>query len=152
MSERRENANLQKSLYNMKFTKFVFIIIFAVLSVSAGISVAFAQQPEEPDYFEFAENEADRLQRVLGLEDWQVFYVDSTLKHDYPAMVEEYKSLQASKVANTSLYQSVNDKWMEKIDMTFKKIFTEQQWALYLKQGAGKNIKAREKRKTTKQK
>ena len=152
MSERRENANLQKSLYNMKFTKFVFIIIFAVLSVSAGTSVAFAQQPEEPDYFEFAENEADRLQRVLGLEDWQVFYVDSTLKHDYPAMVEEYKSLQASKVANTSLYQSVNDKWMEKIDMTFKKIFTEQQWALYLKQGAGKNIKAREKRKTTKQK
>ena len=152
MSERRENANLQKSLYNMKFTKFVFIIIFAVLSVLAGISVAFAQQPEEPDYFEFAENEADRLQRVLGLEDWQVFYVDSTLKHDYPAMVEEYKSLQASKVANTSLYQSVNDKWMEKIDMTFKKIFTEQQWALYLKQGAGKNIKAREKRKTTKQK
>lgn len=136
----------------MKFTKFVFIIIFAVLSVSAGTSVAFAQQPEEPDYFEFAENEADRLQRVLGLEDWQVFYVDSTLKHDYPAMVEEYKSLQASKVANTSLYQSVNDKWMEKIDMTFKKIFTEQQWALYLKQGAGKNIKAREKRKTTKQK
>ena len=88
----------------MKFTKFVFIIIFAVLSVLAGISVAFAQQPEEPDYFEFAENEADRLQRVLGLEDWQVFYVDSTLKHDYPAMVEEYKSLQASKVANTSLY------------------------------------------------
>lgn len=136
----------------MKFTKSVFIIFFAVLSVSAGISVAFAQQPEEPDYFEFAENEADRLQRVLGLEDWQVFYVDSTLKHDYPAMVEEYKSLQASKVANTSLYQSVNDKWMEKIDMTFKKIFTEQQWALYLKQGAGKNIKAREKRKTTKQK
>lgn len=130
----------------MKFNHFVPFVLSMVLFMSA-VATAFAQQPEEPDYFEFAENEADRLQRVLDLEDWQVFYVDSTLKHDYPAMVEEYKSLQASKVANTSLYQSVNDKWMEKIDMTFKKIFTEQQWALYLKQGAGKQMKAREKRK-----
>jgi hypothetical protein len=36
---------------------------------------------------------------------------------------------------------------MEQIDVTYKKIFTEKQWAAYLKSGAGKAIKAREKRK-----
>lgn len=108
---------------------------------------AEAQQPEEPDMFEMAEKEADRLQRLLDLEDWQVFYVDSTLKHDYPAMIAEYKELQSSKVSNTSLYQSVNDKWLEKIDATYKRIFTEKQWAAYLKSGAAKAQKARDKRK-----
>lgn len=131
----------------MKFGKCITIVFGAFVFASLFSMMTYAQQPEEPDYFEYAEKEADRLQRLLDLEDWQVFYVDSTLKHDYPAMVEEYKSLQASKVSNTALYQSVNDKWMEKIDMTYRKIFTDKQWALYLKQGAAKNIKAREKRK-----
>ena len=137
----------KKILEVMKFSKCVLVAFWVFLLVSVFCVMTYAQQPEEPDYFEYAENEADRLQRLLDLEDWQVFYVDSTLKHDYPAMIEEFKNLQASKVANTSLYQSVNDKWMEKIDMTYKKIFTEKQWALYLKQGAAKQIKAREKRK-----
>lgn len=131
----------------MKFSKCIHIAFWAFLFASISGMITYAQQPEEPDYFEYAEKEADRLQRLLDLEDWQVFYVDSTLKHDYPAMVDEYKSLQASKVSNTALYQSVNDKWMEQIDVTFRKIFNDKQWVLYLKQGAAKNMKAREKRK-----
>ena len=131
----------------MKFSKCIHIAFWAFLFASISGMITYAQQPEEPDYFEYAEKEADRLQRLLDLEDWQVFYVDSTLKHDYPAMVDEYKSLQASKVSNTALYQSVNDKWMEQIDVTFRKIFNDKQWALYLKQGAAKNMKARENRK-----
>ena len=124
------------------------VCFFLALSLFFSLNLnVFAQQQQEPDLFEQAEKEADRLAKLLDLEDWQVFYVDSTLKHDYPAMVEEYKHLQASKVGNTSLYQDVNDRWMEKIDNTFKRIFTEKQWAAYLKSGAGKNIKAREKRK-----
>ena len=91
--------------------------------------------------------EADRLQRILDLEDWQVFYVDSTLKHDLPAMIAESEQLRAAKVANTSMYQEVRDKWWDQIDATYKKIFTQDQWALYLKQGAGKAQKAREKRR-----
>ena len=131
----------------MKFSKCVLVAFWVFSLASVFGMMTYAQQPEEPDYFEYAEKEADRLQRLLDLEDWQVFYVDSTLKHDYPAMVDEYKSLQASKVSNTALYQSVNDKWMEQIDVTFRKIFNDKQWALYLKQGAAKNMKAREKRK-----
>ena len=103
--------------------------------------------PKEQDIALQAEGEADRLQRVLDLEDWQVFYVDSTLKHDLSAIVSEYQALQGSKVSNVSMYQTVQDKWMEQIDATYKKIFTEEQWKAYLKTGAAKAIKAREKRK-----
>ena len=106
------------------------------------------QQPKQPDIYEQAKMEADRLQRVLDLEDWQVFYVDSTLKHDYPAMVADYEKLKASKVSNSSLYIAVQDKWMDQIDATYKKIFTEKQWQAYLKNGAARAQKAREKRKS----
>lgn len=119
---------------------------FVLMFFSAG---AFAQQPQqdEPDIYERAEMEADRLQRVLDLEDWQTFYVDSTLKHDYPALMEEIDALKAAKVSNNSLYVAVQDKWMEKIDESYRRIFNDEQWAAYLKSGAAKIQKAREKRK-----
>ncbi|MBP3563742.1 MAG: hypothetical protein J6J54_04915 [Bacteroidales bacterium] len=121
-----------------------FAVVFMLLCLAWDAS---AQQPETPDIYEQAENEADRLQRVLDLEDWQVFYVDSTLKHDFPAMVAEFDELKASKVTNSSVYQGVQDKWLDQIDATYKRIFTEEQWNAYLKTGAGKAQKARAKRK-----
>ena len=109
---------------------------------------AYAQQQQDaPDIYEQAEMEADRLQRILDLEDWQVFYVDSTLKHDLPAMIAESEQLRAAKVGNVSMYQEVRDKWWDQIDATYKRIFTQEQWAAYLKQGAGKAQKARAKRR-----
>ena len=124
-----------KSLYTLVF---MFLLAPALL----------AQEPEKPkDIFEQAEEEADRLQRVLDLEDWQVFYVDSILKHDLPAMMAEYDKLRASKVSNSSLYIAVQDKWMDRIDVAYRRIFNDMQWAAYLKSGAAKAQKAREKRK-----
>ena len=82
---------------------------------------AYAQQQEQPDIFEQAEMEADRLQRLLYLEDWQTFYVDSILKHDYSAMLAEYEQYQKAKVSNPSIYQSVQDKWKDKMDEAFRK-------------------------------
>ena len=123
-------------------------LVIPALLIAGWQTGAYAQEePEQPDMLQIAETEADRLQRLLDLEDWQVFYVDSTLKHDFPAMSDELMGLQAAKVSNTSLYVSVQDKWMEKIDSTYKTIFTEEQWAAYLKNGAAKQQKAREKRK-----
>ncbi len=123
------------------------IFICVALMMFLGGFASFAQQQEAPDVYERAEMEADRLQRLLDLEDWQTFYVDSTLKHDLPAMMAEVESLQAAKVTNSSMYVTVQDKWMEQIDMTYKKLFTEEQWAAYLKNGAAKAQKARAKRK-----
>ena len=88
----------------MKLKIFIVSMTAVLTFIAAGFS-AYAQQPEEPDIYEQAEMEADRLQRVLELEDWQTFYVDSTLKHDFPAMMAEYEQLKSSKVENMSMYQ-----------------------------------------------
>ena len=130
----------------MKFNSVVLSACALIVSMIFSVSVS-AQQQEGPDVYQQAEDEADRLQRALDLEDWRVFYVDSTLKHDLTAIMSEYEKLQSSKVSNISMYQAVQDKWMEQIDATYKRIFTEDQWKAYLKTGAGKAIKAREKRK-----
>ena len=122
-------------------------LIVAVIMPVLWSAVSAAQEPEEPDILLIAENEADRLQRLLNLDGGQLFYVDSTLKHDYQAMQEEYMRLSSAKVSNRSMYVSVQDKWMEATDNSFKEIFTREQWDTYLKNGAAKQQKAREKRK-----
>lgn len=132
----------------MKLNAYLMVLT-AVMAASFafGPEAAAQQQNEGPDLFEQAEAEADRLQRILDLEDWQVFYVDSTLKHDFTAMIADYEELRASKVENSAMYQNVQDRWASKIDSTYRRIFTESQWKAYLKSGAGKAIKAREKRR-----
>lgn len=125
------------------------VLIIAAVALAFNCTQALAQEQKEKEKTleERCEEEADRLQNVLKLEDWQVFYVDSILKHDYAALKAEYDALQKNRVTNSTLYELARDKWMEKIDMAYRKIFDETQWAKYLKQGAGKEIKAREKRR-----
>ena len=131
----------------MKLKIFMMAVSSVLMFMGVCVDASAQQQQDAPDIYEQAEMEADRLQRILDLEDWQVFYVDSTLKHDFPAMIAEYDELRAAKVANSSMYQDVRDKWLDQIDATYKRIFTEEQWAAYLKQGAGKAQKARAKRR-----
>ena len=128
----------------MKLNIFIVTAISVLMFFATDAS---AQQQDVPSLEEQIEKEAERLERVLGLEDWQVFYVDSTLMHDFPAMQAEMKELAESKVANRDMYIMVQDKWMDQIDATYKRIFTEEQWAAYLKQGAAKAQKARAKRR-----
>ena len=130
----------------MKCKTYIASVSIAVAAMFSG-SDLLAQQQQEQDVYQRAEEEADRLAKLLDLDDWQTFYVDSTLKHDLPAIMEEFTKLSESRVSNTNLYQSVQDKWFDQIDATYKKIFTEEQWAAYMKTSAGKAMKAREKRK-----
>lgn len=126
--------------------RFAYCLLAVMFLVPATLPAA-AQEQEMPDLLEIAETEADRLQHLLDLDGGQLFYVDSTLKHDYQAMQEEIMKLQSAKVSNSSMYISVQDKWMEAIDKSYRRIFTEEQWNTYLKNGAAKQQKAREKRK-----
>lgn len=121
-------------------------VLAALLMIFMGFE-AYAQQQDQPDILAQAEMEADRLQRLLDLEDWQTFYVDSTLKHDYSAMLAEYEQLQKAKVSNSSMYLAIQDKWKDKMDEAFRRFFNDEQWEAYLKTGAGKAQKARAKRK-----
>ena len=96
---------------------------------------------------EFIDKEISRLEMSLKLEDWQVFYVDSILNHDYRAMQSEINALAAAKVSNSDLYMNASDKWAENIYTAFRKVLNDNQWAKYLKSGAAREKKAREKRK-----
>lgn len=128
--------------------------ILVTFLVSAFFSVglfAQSQDSKEPSMEDIASQEADRLGDLLKLADWQIFYVDSTLQHDYVALDAELKELQKSKVSNSDIYISIQDKWMQQIYDTFQKLFDEDQWNAYLKSGAAKQQKARDKRQAKKE-
>lgn len=129
-----------------------YLKILLILALFFGMAPAlFAQEPMTPEekekkFYEFIEKEVERYESSLKLETWQVFYVDSILTHDYKAMQEEFESLQARKVENNALYEAARDKWMQRIYDSFHRVLDDAQWAKYLKSGAGRDQKARERR------
>lgn len=128
-----------------------FFLIAACLLISTFYALA-QQNPQSPEeqekkLSEYIQKEVDRLEMTLKLEDWQVFYVDSILNHDYRAMYEELNNLSASKVTNYDIYTRTGDKWAENIYVAFRKVLNDNQWAKYLKGGAAREKKAREKRR-----
>ena len=133
----------------MKFYR-LFCLFTALMIGSASLGAQNQPQTkeqQEKQMMEFIDKEVKRLSELLDLEYWQEFYVDSTLTHDFRAMSDEMTSMQKSKVENSDLYADVRDKWMEKIDATYKRIFNEAQWKKYMKAGGERARKAREKRK-----
>ena len=128
-------------------------ILLATIGLLISLGMAFAQQqplsPEEKakKLDEFIQKQVERLESTLKLEDWQTFYADSILNHDYHALQDELDALTEAKVSNTALYTQASDKWADKIYDSMHKILNEEQWAKYLKGGAAREKKARDKRK-----
>lgn len=123
-------------------------VCVTLLLVLGGMLLAAQeqQQQKEVDIDELAVKEAERLASLLQLEDWQLFYADSIFRHDYGKMQEEIKELQAKRISQTEAYQDVQDKWMSRTDEALKKVFDAAQWKKYLKDGAGRRMREREKR------
>ena len=112
---------------------------------------AAAQQPQDEEseikqMREAIDRTVENYENLLDLEDWQTFYVDSILTHDYDALRLELKALRAAKMNNADVYQQVQDKWAEQIHVSVQKVLNEEQWAKYLKNGAGREKKSRDKR------
>ena len=103
-------------------------------------------QEREKQLQEYIDSEIERLENLLKLESWQVFYVDSILNHDHRALQAELQGLSEAKVNNYDLYARSKDNWDEKIYQAFGKVFTQDQWKKYLKNGAAREKKARDKR------
>ncbi len=128
-------------------------IFLTVVCLAISTLTVFAQQnppsqeEQEKKLSEYIQKEVDRLEMTLKLEDWQVFYVDSILNHDYRAMHEEMNNLSSAKVSNYDIYTKASDKWAENIYNAFRKVLNDNQWEKYLKSGAARDKKAREKRK-----
>ena len=70
--------------------------VILILLLAAAGQMALAQEsqktPEqrEKEFYEAIEAQVNRLTEQLELSDWQVFYVDSILTHDYRAMQDEF--------------------------------------------------------------
>ena len=131
--------------------KYFCLLLALALSVPA-----FAQEQEPQDQEkklrESIEASLEKYEKTLELEYWQVFYLDSIMTHDYGAMMKELESKSKAKVENTDIYIQVQDKWNEQMYNSFRKVLNEDQWNKYLKQGAAREKKARDKRQEKKNK
>ena len=129
-----------------------FLSVLAILCLSVFVSGAQNQPPQTPEQkekqlLEWIDKEVQRLSSLLELEYWQEFYVDSTLTHDYKAMSQEMEQMQGANVENPDLYLNVQDKWLQQIDDSYKRFFTEEQWKKYWKNGGKRAQESRNKRK-----
>lgn len=111
---------------------------------------SFAQDQDpavkEKEFRETIDKEIERLTDLLKLEDWQIFYVDSIMTHDFTALREELEDMNRRKVENIGLYEVAQDKWAERIYQAYKKVLSESQWTLFNKKGAAREKAARDKR------
>ncbi len=126
--------------------KFFGIIISLLLPVCALAQQNVSEEEEARQMRTAIDARIESLTRSLELEDWQVFYLDSIMTHDYGAMGDELKALRDAKVGNSDAYQRTQDKWMENMYRSLEKVFDSRQWAKYLKSGAARDKKARDKR------
>lgn len=126
------------------------ILLSAALLLVTGAFVSAQEQksPEqqEKEMYAMIEKEVEKYTNILDLDMAQEFYVDSILTHDYFAMRAEMQEKSLARVANSDVYVAIQDKWAEKIYQAFHKVLDEDQWAKYLKSGAARDKKARDKR------
>ena len=129
-----------------KAIKIFWIGALLLLPLWAGAQQPQSEEEELKQMREMIDRTVDNYTSLLELDDWQIFYVDSILTHDYEAMRQEVKGMRDAKMTNTDGYQRVQDKWAEQIYNSFQKVFNEEQWQKYLKSGAGRDKKSRDKR------
>ena len=129
-----------------KAIKFFGISVLLLLPLRAGAQQPPSEEEQAKQLRETIDRTIENYEKLLGLEDWQTFYVDSILTHDYEALRTELKGLQTAKISNSDVYQQVQDKWAEQIYVAMQKVLDEPQWQKYLKAGAARDKKARDKR------
>lgn len=120
--------------------------LLALVCLPASAQSGQKKEDKEKKMDEFIKNQVGNLENSLKLETWQTFYVDSILNHDYRAMQDELDNLSSAKVSNTDIYIRTQDKWNEQIYQALSKVMNEAQWNKYLKMGAAREKKFRDKR------
>ena len=138
----------------MKFYNAIKHCLAVVVFAALCIIPAKAQQQEEltPEQrerklYEFVDKEVERLTGLLKLDEGQQYYVTISLTECMQNMQSEMEALSKSGVQNSDLYIMVQDKWMEKLDNDYESFFTPEQWKKYLRSGADRARRAREKRR-----
>ena len=120
--------------------------LLALVCLPASAQSGQKKEDKEKKMDEFIQNQVSNLENSLKMETWQTFYVDYILNHDYRAMQDELDNLSSAKVSNTDIYIRTQDKWNEQIYQALSKVMNEAQWNKYLKMGAAREKKFRDKR------
>lgn len=141
-----------KSIARITLGFLVALIVFPCTGFAQEREKTEEEKKQEKEFYEWIDKEVKRLTETLELEYWQEFYADSILTHDYIGLRDELSDLSKNKVSNSDIYINVQDKWAEQIYDSFHKILNEEQWKKYLKQGAARDKKNRDKRKAKAQK
>ena len=123
-----------------------FMLVVPSLTVLAQ-ELTPEERKAEQEFYDSINTQVDNMANRLELNDVQIFYLDSILVHDYKALQAEIKELQDKKVTNTDLYYDVQYKWQDQVYYSIQKILDEDQWAKYLKSGAERDKKSRDKRR-----
>lgn len=129
----------------MKILRIAAIAALVALALPLAAQEQTAEQQEKALY-EMIQTQINNMEKALDLEDWQIFYVDSILTHDYRAMQAELIGLRNSKISSQDRYYRVQDKWNEQIYNAIHGVLDEPQWQKYLKSGAAREKKNRDKR------
>lgn len=122
------------------------ILASALLFTSSVCSFAQTEEKKPKDIPTMATDMADDLQRILKLDDYQTFLVDSTFQYNFTAMTAEMDNMKKSGVVSPDSYKAVSDRWLSASDSMFFRIFSEEQWARYLKTSYGREKKIRDRR------
>lgn len=128
----------------MRHTRLLPVLLASLLF--APLPRAAAQDVQEPDVNQIINQQVENLTRSFKLDEVQVFFVDSILQHNYPAMMDEFSRTKKTGASNDETYLAISDKWMARTDDAFRKVFREDQWTKYLKSTYGKEKKRRDKR------
>ena len=130
----------------MKLFRILVVSLLALIPVAVRAQEQKSPEQMEKEMYAAIEKEVEKYTNLLDLDMAQEFYVDSILTHDYFAMREEMMQKSNARVSSNDVYVSIQDKWAEKIYVAFRKVLTDEQWEKYLKNGAAKDKKARDKR------
>ncbi|MCI2081793.1 MAG: hypothetical protein LKK19_07085 [Bacteroidales bacterium] len=126
---------------------FALSIALVLMAIPCHAQQQNNTQNKELNVPEQAEKESIRLQSLLKLEDWQVFKVDSLLNTNLEGYKKDMEGLKTAGAQNEFSYYTISDKWAERIDSAYMKIFNGEQWKRYQKTGAAKAARERAKRR-----
>lgn len=109
-------------------------IVLTLLAISISITVtAQNQEQKQKTPVEIASEQADRFQRDLKLNDYQVFKVDSILQHNLSGVMAQFEQMKKGGLQNPESYREVQKNWQTKTDDAFEALFTLEQFDRYLK-------------------
>jgi len=126
------------------------ILLSLAAFMMIGVSIS-AQEPNAPDPEEMIASQVENLEKVLKLDDVEIFYIDSVLRANIPGLLEEMESLRKGGAANQESYVVVSDKWMDAIDKGFEKVLPSEKWERYMKSMYGREKIKRDKRMAKRQ-